>query len=438
MIKITHLKEVGRILDAWLPGKIFYDQTPGIAVAVAHKGKLVYSKGFGLADIESKRAVTPETNFRVASISKMFTAVALLQLAEQKKLKLTDPIGKHLSWVKGPVAKRTIKQILSHTGGMLRDGDTHWNEHVFPTADEFRDSIIRREVVPSYQNKFKYSNFAFSLLGEVIENVTRTPYAKYVMENVIIPAGMRNTFPDFTEPVRATIATGYSRVIPGMERESFPHVATKAFGPSAGFISNVVDLTAFATALMKPNKLLSAQSFLLMTKEVSKTGKAKLGYALGCGTAEIEGAAIRGHGGGFSGFISRIAFDAKNGISVVVLTNSIDGAAREIADGIFRTIYTAPALIKKYGKRNIANATQYENVYRERWWDMVIANAGKCLFAFNPKTNSPLEDASTLVEKEKGVFVINNKNGQGSVGENVVFESDHIQWGAIRMDKIQL
>src|SRR3989344_2312820 len=113
----------GAILDEWLPRRILYSQIPGLAVGIVYRGKLVYAKGFGYADVAREKKVTVQMCFRIASISKTFTAVAIAQLADTKKLRPGDRIGTHISWVKGPLAKVTIEELLAHTSGALRDGE---------------------------------------------------------------------------------------------------------------------------------------------------------------------------------------------------------------------------------------------------------------------------------------------------------------------------
>ncbi len=194
------IRTVGRIIDHWLPLKIKYDELPGLTVGILHKGKLVYSNAFGLADIENRIPMSIDTSFRVASISKMFTAVAVLQLVEEKKIKLTDTIGKHLPWTKGAVAKITIKHILSHTGGMLRDGDTtQWSDDNFPTPEELQASVLRTDTVRKYRNRFKYSNFGYALLGEVIKQSSGLNFEEYVLKNIIGRIGMSGSVPDLTD-----------------------------------------------------------------------------------------------------------------------------------------------------------------------------------------------------------------------------------------------
>ncbi len=431
------IQTAGKIIDSWLPVKIKYDELPGVTVGIVHRGKLVYSNAFGLADVEHDTPMSIDTTFRVASISKMFTAVAVLQLVEQKKIRLIDTIGKHLPWTKGAVAKLTIKHVLSHTGGMLRDGDTtQWSDDNFPTSEELQASVLRTEAVRKYRNRFKYSNFGYALLGEVIKQSSGLNFEEYVAKNIIRKIGMDGSAPDLTDESKSGLATGYSRFIPDTARTPFNQIPARSYSPAAGVISNILDLAKFVSALLKGNSLLSPQSRKLMFKEMAKSGKDNNGYGLGSTIAKVKGYTITGHRGAFPGFITRISIDAKNDLAVIVLTNSIDGLAREICTGILEMIYDLPTLTKGHGKKNITGVGEVEGTYRNRWSDTTVVSAGKCLVAFTPKENSPLNDASVLVEKKSSTFEIVSKNGYGTLGENATFADGKMMWGPSESNKL--
>ncbi len=173
-----------------------------------------------------------------------------------------------------------------------------------------------------------------------------------------------------------------------------------------------------------------------MFKEMAKSGKDTNGYGLGSAIAKLKGHTIIGHGGAFPGFITRISIDAKNDLAVMVLTNSIDGLAREICTGILEMIYDLPMLTKGHGKKNITDAEEVEGTYRNRWRDTTIVNAGKCLVAFTPKENSPLNEASVLVEYKSNTYEIVSKNGYGTLGENATLADGKMMWGPSESSKV--
>jgi D-alanyl-D-alanine carboxypeptidase len=131
-----------RLFSAWMEGQIAYRGLPGIVVGVVNDQELVWGAGFGFADINAKLPMTPATKFRMASHSKLFAAIAIMQLREQGKLRLDDPVAKHLTWFKAKPAgdddgQITIEQLLSHSSGLQREAGDHW------TSFEFRHSRRR-------------------------------------------------------------------------------------------------------------------------------------------------------------------------------------------------------------------------------------------------------------------------------------------------------
>src|SRR5687768_167489 len=132
-----------RLFSAWMNGQIEYRELPGIVVGIVAGDDLVWSKGFGFADLKARKPMTAETKFRMASHSKLFTATAIMQLREQGKVRLDDPVSKHLAWFRvkpsgdddGSV---TVEQLLTHSSGLPREAGAHWTTGEFPTADEIR------------------------------------------------------------------------------------------------------------------------------------------------------------------------------------------------------------------------------------------------------------------------------------------------------------
>ncbi len=430
------IKYATKILNAWLPWKIQYDRIPGLAVGIVHNGKLVYQKGFGYADIESKIAITPKTSFRIASISKTFTAVAIMQLVEQEKINLDDKIEKYLPWFKAQTkdsdsSNITIRQVLSHTGGVFRDGNTpHWENDKFPNLAGLKKSISNKSVVFENLTHFKYSNFGFALLGEIIKKASGLDYDKYVAKNILTKLGTERTAPDFKKEHDNWLSKGYSRPIPDKEREAFPHAETKVYAPATGFLSNVLDLTKYLAAMSlkrkEANILVGKESKKEMMREYWATGEENESYGLGFNIYKIEKRKIVGHGGGFAGFITQISLDTENDIGIITLTNTNDSSCGSINTGIFETIYKFIDEKSKYGKdKKIPNQEKFEGVYRSRWGDTIVVGIDTNLVAFGPKANSPVKDGTLLKSKGKNKFLMATKSNFDSPGEFATFIFEH-------------
>jgi len=442
----------GRVLDAWLPLKIGYERVPGLSVGITHRGRLAYAAGFGYADVENAIAATPKTAYRIASNSKTFTAVSVMQLVEQGKLALDDRITKHLPWFKAKVKDRdaaniTIRQALAHTGGVFRDGVTpHWTDDRFPTAAQLRRSVSTRTVVYENSTRFKYSNFGFALLGAVIAKTSGMPYQAYVTENIIEPLGMKRTAPDLTPESRAWLAAGYSRPIPDRPRERFEHCKTNAYASATGFLSTVEDLSKYVGALSlvrNTTKLVGRES----KKELFRqhwTSPVDGSYGLGFGVWQVDGKRIVGHGGGFPGFITRIALNIDDDIGVIVLANANDSPSGFIADGILEAIFRFAAPANDYFAGPAKpGLRRFEGAYRSRWGDQVVVSTGSRLVAFAPQTHSPVKEGTILRPATASSFVMDSPFSFDSPGERARFtgpgrdgKAGRLIWGSQPLDRI--
>ena len=164
------MEYVMNIIDHWLPYKIKADNIPGISVGIVYRGKLIYNEGYGFANINKKIKADALTQYPIASISKVITSFAIQKLAEEKKIKLSDPVNKYLPWfsiksLHSDLVKITIQDLLTHTSGVWRDGNTyHWYDDAFPTDVEIEKNISK-DLLKSKKGTFKYSNYWVCITG---------------------------------------------------------------------------------------------------------------------------------------------------------------------------------------------------------------------------------------------------------------------------------
>ena len=434
----TAIDYTAKILGYWLPLKIKYEKIPGISIGITYKGKLVYKSGFGFSDSEYGIKADPGTCYRIASISKVFTTICIMQLVERGKLNLDDPATKYLPWFKSN-SLITIKDLLSHSGGLSREaGSPHWVTDKFPDESELIKAAGKNQSTIPISSRFKYTNFGFAILGQIIKKVSSISYEKYVAENIIKKLGMENTHPDFNKTIK-NLAAGYTRIIPDKEREKVPHIETKSYASATGFVSNVLDLAELISALSLNNRLLlSTKSKEEMFREQWKSKKENEWYGLGTIIYNLGSRKIVGHSGGFGGFITNISLDPENDIGVIVLTNTTDRVTRAITDGVYQTVYHFTDSGDQYDtEKNLKN---YEGVYRSRWSDRAIVGVGDKLIGFDPKRDSPVKDRFLLKEKRKDVFIIESDDGFQAIGEEAKFVfakgKTTLIWGASPMEKV--
>lgn len=420
------IQEVGHLLDIWLPFKVKYDNVPSISVAITYKGKVVYNKSFGYADTEKKAKANEHTQYHIASISKTFTSAAILQLLEQKKLKLDDPVSKYIPWLNESVQKTalagvTIRQVLSHTSGIWRDGNTpHWLDGKFPTD---LGAINEKVLFLKPGDEFKYSNYGYALLGEIIEKVSGVSYEKYIQKNILDKLGMTETVVDYSLGMK-NVASGYGREIFGNPREKFEHASARAYAPATGFVSSTTDLVKFITVLADKNseKFLNKKSKLQMMKPHKTTiGQDK--YCLGLEQYQMGKRKVYGHGGGYQGFITNIDFDPENEIAVVVLTNCLQSPCWAIVSSIFTSIYTLMDNEKTFTSNKKISGEKYEGIYQNIWENIILVKIKDILVSFGVEAMNPLQGTNKKLLYPQGneKFLIKGGSPFGSRGELAVF-----------------
>jgi len=250
-----------RLFSAWMEGQIAYRGLPGIAVGVIADQELVWATGFGFADIEAKTPMTPATKFRMASHSKLFTATAIMQLREQGKLRLDDPVVKYLPWFQvkpaeendGPI---TIEQLLTHASGLPREAGDHWTTNTFPSSDEIRKLMADRQAAFAPQVRWKYSNLAFTIAGMVVEAVSGEKWADYVQRHIFQPLGMDASSVDQNVP---GLAVGYTRRMPDGSRKVVPFIDARGMAAATGITSTVQDMAKFVSAQFRKGAMADAR-----------------------------------------------------------------------------------------------------------------------------------------------------------------------------------
>ncbi len=308
-------KEVKRLADGMLDS----NRTAGLAIAIDHGGKVLLNEGYGFADLEKKERATPDTVYRIGSITKQFTGVAIIQLKTAGKLKLEDEIQTILPEYPAPPKPVTVRNLLQHTSGIPSFTDLPSYLPNMPEDVTHADMIARFDTMPlSFDpgTQWHYNNSGYYLLGMIIEKLSGQTYSGYVEQNLFGPAGMTQSDYETPQTVRAQ---GYRRngeklLIAG------PLSMTQPF--SAGALDCTAgDLVKWARALVD-GKLTPPDAFAQITGDTYQTGGAGENYGYGIGVSVDEGRKIISHGGGINGFASLLAYYPETDHTVVVLANT--------------------------------------------------------------------------------------------------------------------
>jgi CubicO group peptidase (beta-lactamase class C family) len=305
------------------------------AVLLAKSGQPIFSAAYGLADREKKIPNKLDTQFRIGSMNKMFTAESILQLAQAGKLQLTDPLGKYLTDYpnKNVASKVTIHHLLTHTGGTGDFFGPEFDAHRLElrALKDYVKLYGTRDLAFQPGSRWEYSNYGFLLLGLVIEKVSGQDYYEYVSEHVYKPAGMKSTDSLSEDKIVPNRSVGYMKDGAAPWKPNTDTLPPRATSAGGGY-STVEDLLRFANALNSHKLLNERYTELLTTGKVETGGGGKYAYGFG---DNIEGG-VRwfGHGGGAPGMNGDLKIFPQSGYVIAVLANMDPPAAGRISEFI--------------------------------------------------------------------------------------------------------
>jgi CubicO group peptidase (beta-lactamase class C family) len=302
------------VLEAQSEGRL-----PSVSAAVFRGGEVAWDDAVGLADVENGVGATTGSQYAIASITKTFTAASVLQLRDAGKLDLEDPLSRHLP--EAAHGTPTLRRLLSHASGLQREppGEV-WESLRFPGEEELLQTFAEAEQVLPPSTAWHYSNLAYALLGHVVARVSGTPFQDYVRERLLSAVGLEHTvwgpgenaaLPYFVEP--------YSDAV---QREPVLEVGGK--GGESGLYSTVGDLARWGSFLASPDDSVLAPASVAEMHDLQIMAEPDwtLGWGLGIELWRRGERIFGGHTGGFPGFLSVLLYSRRDGIGVVLLTNS--------------------------------------------------------------------------------------------------------------------
>jgi CubicO group peptidase (beta-lactamase class C family) len=304
---------------------------PGVSVGVARDGRVLFAGGFGEADVEGSVPASAETVYRIGSLTKQFTAHLILQLIDEGRLGLDDPIGRYLPELPAAAQGIPLWRLLNHTSGLASYPDSLQKRNQAMRIDWPADSVVHWIAAhpPDFAagTRFQYSNGGYYLLGVIAERITRRPYAELLREKIFRPLGMSaSSYCDERALVRHR-AQGYSRLGGTVVRSEYLSM-THAFAAGA-VCSNVLDLLRWQQAL-HTHQLISEAAYRRMATPVPPAGPPDRQYGFGLVIADLDGHQVIGHSGGINGFATFSVRVPSNGTDIVVLTNSEVGEPARI------------------------------------------------------------------------------------------------------------
>ncbi|WP_017733244.1 serine hydrolase domain-containing protein [Nafulsella turpanensis] len=333
------LKRIESVADSLAYAHLAENFMPGMTVAVARNGEVVFSRGYGKADVEMGVAAGTETVYPIASISKQFTAATIMRLVEKGKISLEDSITKFLPNYPVQGHHVTVHHLLNHTSGIKSYTDLGEE-----AQQKLRQGLSYEEMLELFAKEpfdfkpgehFRYNNSGYYLLGQIIGKVTGIPYEAYVEEELLQPLGLHHTLFGSPERIIPKRAKGYKyeRSIDGKLLNAFPpHLKNNAAG---GLYSTAGDLVRW-THLLHSGKVVSPESLQKMTTPTALSSGGTRTYGYGLDLAQLGDHPKVVHVGDIDGFNSSLAFYPEDSLTVVVLANSDDTQHQEIEEFLAR------------------------------------------------------------------------------------------------------
>jgi CubicO group peptidase (beta-lactamase class C family) len=424
---------------AWLDAQRAYEQVPGLSAAIVHDQEVLWSGGFGLADVAGGRPAGPDTIYSICSISKLFTSVAVMQMRDAGKLRLDDPVRSRLPWFTmkpGGIdgTEITIEGLLTHASGIPRETDVpYWTgpAFAFPTHDEIVERVARQTALYPAETYFQYSNLGMTLAGEIVSAVSGTSYADYVAKNILTPLSLASTTPEMPAAERGKrLATGYSAVTRAGKRDPVPFFLGKGVAPAMGFASTAGDLARFASWQFRllggvGPEVLKAATLREMQRVHFVDPDFETMWGLGFAVARREKTTLVGHGGSCPGFRTQLTLQPDEKVAAVVLANASGVDTGAWAEQVLAIV--APALkaaTKEPGKGKTPDPglRKFAGTYSEAPWGgeafVLPWEDGLAMVSF--PSEHPMKDLVRL--KKTGELTFRRVRKDETLGEEIVFE----------------
>jgi CubicO group peptidase (beta-lactamase class C family) len=344
--------DIARI-DAYVSEQVQANHIPGVALGLVHNDQIVHLRGFGSAD-QSGRAVTPQTPFTLASVSKSFTALAVMQLVEAGKVKLDTPVQRYLPWfrVADPVASAriTLRHLLYHTSGLPTSACS--TDQVTMTLEQFVRSLGTVVLDRPVGSRYEYCSANYDVLGLIVQTVSGQSYGTYVQQHIFAPLQMHDSFASEQEARRDGRAQGY-RWLFGVP---VPFDYYQAFAVPAGFLSSSAeDMTHYLVAQMNEGRfgstsILSSAGIATMHAPAVLREGGSGSYGMGWVNGPLAGVPAIWHDGNNAVASTRLLIEPQTHWGAILLVNGntlipVDGAntaLTSLADGVTRLLVGQP------------------------------------------------------------------------------------------------
>lgn len=320
--------DLGKKLDGYITQISSKFEIPGIAIAITKADKIIYKRAFGVRNLKSKESLKPEYIFHMASVSKTFVATAIVQLVERGKIDLDQKLVTYLPYFKLADERYkdiTIRQMLNHTSGMPDVNDYQWDAPQYDegAAERYVRSLKTEKMIAAPGNRFRYSNMAFDVLGDVIAKTSGLSFEAYVKKNILDPLGMKNsTFLKKEVPDKLLTSPHIWKLKPAVS-DVYPY--NRRHAPSSTLNSSVVEMANWAIANLNKGKfngkrILKEESYDLLYGNSAKVNS-RTSIGLSWFLGNHKGVKTISHSGSDTGYTSFFSMLPEKDIGIIVLSN---------------------------------------------------------------------------------------------------------------------
>lgn len=422
-------------IDAWLEAQQAYDNIPGISVGIVKDQQVIWTKGYGYSNVQKNVPATPETVYSICSISKLFTAIAIMQLYENGKLQLDDSVATHLPDFNirrkfkesGPI---TIRSLLTHSSGLPRESDfPYWTgpDFKFPTQKQITGKLAMQETLYPASTNFQYSNLGMSILGLIVERISGKPYDMYVEEHILKPLRLNSTHPYLPAAQWGKkMATGYASIKRDGTRDIVPLLDTKGMKPAVGFSSTVEDLARFVTWQFRlihngKNEILNGVTLKEMQRVQWVDPDWNIHSGLGFLLYQQNKETLIGNFGTCPGYRTALLIDPKEKLGFIVMINAMISPWKYV-NQIRKIILKAQTECQVNSKH--PDLKQYTGGYHAQPMhsELKVLSWGRNLAIVDYPSENPLENMALLTHVEDDTFRCIRRDQ--TLGEEVTFERD--------------
>jgi CubicO group peptidase (beta-lactamase class C family) len=333
LLLITTIPVRANQTDEYVQAEMKKQRIPGLSLAVIKEGKIIKAMGYGLANVELNLPASPESVYKIGSVSKQFIATGIMLLVQEGKLGLSDKVSQHLEGTPETWRDITLRHLLTHTSGLVREAPGFNPLKIQADADVIKTAYsMPLRFAPG--EKWEYCNLGYFMLAEIIRKASGAGWSEYLNQRVFQPLGMNATRPTSVADIVPNRANGYAWKDSTLENAEI----ILALRPSGAFLSNVLDLAKWDAALYTDGILTRSSREQMWTPSAEIPGRSngatRVSYGLGWQIGEVNGHRLVNHGGTLTGFRAALVRFLDDKLTVVVLTNVADASPDVIAQGV--------------------------------------------------------------------------------------------------------